>query len=74
MFTAGQMADIGTERIAEDGIAGTKDAAMGALSNVRAQGIFKKAAVPYFLHIDTIPLSKFTFYGDCYRLSLGYNH
>ena len=46
MFTEGQMADIGTERIAEDGTAGTKDAAMGALSNVRDHGIFKTAAGP----------------------------
>ncbi len=46
MFTEGQMADIGTERIAEDGATGTKDAAMGALSRVRAHGIFKTAAGP----------------------------
>ncbi len=46
MFTEGQMADIGTERIAEDGAAGTKDAAMGALSRVRDHGIFKTAAGP----------------------------
>lgn len=46
MFTEGQMADIGTERIGEDGAAGTKDAAMGALSNVRVHGIFKTASGP----------------------------
>jgi hypothetical protein len=46
MFTEGKMADIGTERIAEDGAASTKDAAMGALSNVRDHGIFKTAAGP----------------------------
>ncbi len=46
MFTEGKMADVGTERIAEDGAAGTKDAAMAALSNVRAHGIFKTAAGP----------------------------
>ncbi|MBA2744606.1 MAG: spondin domain-containing protein, partial [Flavisolibacter sp.] len=46
MFTEGQMADIGTERIAEDGAAGTKDAAMGALSRVRDHGIFRTVAGP----------------------------
>jgi hypothetical protein len=46
MFTEGKMADIGTERIAEDGAAGAKDAAIGALSKVRAHGIFKTAAGP----------------------------
>jgi hypothetical protein len=46
MFTEGKMADIGTERIAEDGAASTKDAAMGALSNVRDHGIFKTVAGP----------------------------
>ena len=46
MFTEGQKADIGTERIAEDGATGTKDAEMGALSRVRAHGIFKTAAGP----------------------------
>ncbi|MGI8638140.1 MAG: spondin domain-containing protein [Segetibacter sp.] len=46
MFTEGKMADIGTERIAEDGAPGTKDAAMGALSHVRTHGIFKTEAGP----------------------------
>lgn len=46
MFTEGQMADIGTERIAEDGESSIKDAAIGALSTVRAHGIFKTAAGP----------------------------
>ncbi len=46
MFTEGQKADIGTERIAEDGATGTKDAAMGALSNVPTHGVFKTAAGP----------------------------
>jgi hypothetical protein len=45
----GQIADIGTERIGEDGAAGTKDAAMGTLSNVRVHGIFKTAAGPLLL-------------------------
>jgi len=31
-------------------------------------------SVLYFLHIDTIPLPKFTFYAGCYRLSCDYNH
>jgi hypothetical protein len=48
MFTEGHMADIGTERIAEDGEGGTKDAAMGGLSRVRAHGIFATAAGPIF--------------------------
>ncbi len=46
MFTEGKMADIGTERIAEEGTPGTKDAAIGARSKVRAHGIFKTAAGP----------------------------
>jgi hypothetical protein len=41
MFTEGQLADLGTEQIAEDGEAGNKDASMGALSRVRAHGIFQ---------------------------------
>ena len=48
MFSEGQMADIGTERIAEDGATSTKDAAMGALSRVRAHGVFETAAGPLF--------------------------
>jgi hypothetical protein len=46
MFTEGQKADIGTERIAEDGATGIKDAAMGTLSNVATHGVFKTAAGP----------------------------
>ncbi len=46
MFTEGQMADIGTERIGEDGTPGTKNAEMATLSRVRDHGIFKTAAGP----------------------------
>jgi hypothetical protein len=46
MFTEGQMADLGTERIGEDGTPFTKNAEMATLSRVRAHGIFKTAAGP----------------------------
>ncbi len=48
MFTEGELADLGTERIAEDGTTGTKDAAMAALARVRAHGVFETAAGPLF--------------------------
>ncbi|MEO7394243.1 MAG: spondin domain-containing protein [Chitinophagaceae bacterium] len=46
MFTEGQLADLGTEQIAEDGETTTKIAALGALSRVRAHGVFGPAAGP----------------------------
>ena len=48
MFTEGQLADKGTEQIAEDGETSTKDAAMGVLSRVRAHGVFQTVAGPIF--------------------------
>ncbi len=47
MFTEGKMADIGTERIAEEGTPGTKDAAIGALSKVRLMAFLKQQQALY---------------------------
>lgn len=46
LFTIGQLADEGTERIAEDGVTSVKDAALNTLSDVKMHGVFQTTAGP----------------------------